>query len=643
MEVSHRIRGKSNRNIGETIEGLPLKGIGPGVGLGTMVDLENIDSIFLTKGAVSADSGFGYGSDNGMVDMRIRQPADQFHGILKQVLGSEHFSRSFVRLDTGNMGDVAKAFVSGSYTDADKWKGEGKSPDGRENYEFGVSGIPGQTVEWELYGIYNEDNKHAYKGLSYAQTQNLSQNKNLDYDTFLTGNSTEDANYYDYNRQHFETYTFFGKVKAALTDNSSVTLKPYYLKDKGYSYSGSNGKIIDWIVDHDTYGAVLEYSHNIRNGELKAGFWYQDDEAPGPPTSRKNRSTDGLKFLGWERLVKVTDHKFSSPFVTAEKTFGTITLNAGLRYLWWEKPDLTSYKTTGLPDVSYSEALAMGPDVLLRLKGETLELLLPCIGATHQLSDTTVLRASYGKNYDTIGYSLGSQIISFKNKGLTDQQIQGLWDDLQPEMSDNFDLGFTYTRGNGFIAPTLFYSLVKHTCGSFYDPDLNFSYYQNIAEARSYGLEVAMGYTFTSNLDAGLSLTFNQYEFTSDFKAAGGSIIRSKGHQIPDVPQFMANLSTNWRITGFVFTPTVRYLGKRYSDVENQYSVDSHFLVDLNLSRKFKLSQKRNITLGVSVINLMDEEYISIISAADTSVGRDTPTYHVGAPRTILASIQLDF
>ena len=42
MDIVHKIRGKADRNIGETLEGLPLKGIGPGCGLATMMDIEKV-------------------------------------------------------------------------------------------------------------------------------------------------------------------------------------------------------------------------------------------------------------------------------------------------------------------------------------------------------------------------------------------------------------------------------------------------------------------------------------------------------------------------------------------------------------------------------------------------------------------------
>ena len=641
MELSHRIRGKSDRNIGETIEGLPVKGIGPGVGLSTMMDIENIQSISLSKGAVSADSGFGYGSDNGMVDMHVRRPADEAHGTLKQALGSDAFTRTYLRVDTGNMGQVAKGFVSGSYTEADKWKGEGDSPDGRKNVAVGLSGTSGQPVQWGIYGIHNDDKRHDYKGLDYEQSLDLSANRYVDYNTTLTGDSATDADYYDYNRQDFKTSLVFGRISVPLTGSMSVTLKPYYLHDEGNRYMGSRGRVIDWVVEHDTMGGVLECSYAINQGEIKAGYWYQEDEAPGPPTFRKYRSTDGLEFLGWERLVEVDNHKFSSPFLTAEKTFGATTLAGGVRYLWQTQPDLTVYDATGLPDVGYDEALALDPDVTLHVDGKTHEVFLPNIGVTHRLLDSTLVRASYGRTYNTPQYGVGSQLVSLQKNGLDEDRLQAVWNSIEPETGDNFDLGVNVSFDRGFVAPTAFYSLVKHVGGSFYDPALDITYTQNTAEAQSYGLELAAGYTLTPELSVSTAVTYTQYEFTSNLEAASGSIIESDGHQIPDVPEWMVNLSLDWEKNGYRVTPSVRYLGERYVDVENKYSLDDFFLVDLALSKTFKLTQRQALTVSFSVTNLLDEEYISDISASDTSIGQET-TYTVGAPRTFFVALQYD-
>lgn len=643
MDIKHVIRGKENRNIGETLEGLPLKGIGPGDGLSTIIDLENIETISVEKGAIKADSGFGYGSDNGMVDMKMKKPSKEFGATIKQSLGSYNFSKTYFRVDSGEIANSAKVFISGSLTNADKFKGEGESPD-RQNIAVGIASTSNQKIEWELYGIYNHNKKHNYKGLTYAQSQDLGQYKDLDYNTQLTGNPADDANYYDYNRQDFETYTVFGKIKLPLSSDSSLTFRPYFLNDKGNSYSGSNGKVIDWLVDHNTYGAVLEYAANILESKIKIGYWYQEDEPPGPPTSRKLLDTN-LNFMKWERVVKVnSNHTFNAPYITFEKALGNTVISAGVKYLWLSSPNLVSYNTAGISDGSYEEALAQAQNVDFTLPSNTYGIFLPNLGAVHYFDDYSSLKLSYGRNYNTPNYSFGGTMISYFNKPNIDEQlIQTMWADLKPEESDNFDVSYLYKSRKFNFESTLFYSLVKNVGGNFYDPTLNLTVQQNTAEARSYGLELAAGYKFTDNFQTNASLTYTEYGFTSDINAASGTVIRAKGNQLPDIPNFIANISADYTLGGYTLSPTVRYLGKRYVDVQNEYSLDPHYLVDISLSKEFALDERQRLAFSLSVTNLLGEEYISTISTSETNVAEVGPTYIVGAPRTLFASIQYKY
>lgn len=655
MNTSHRIRGKANRNIGETLEGLPLKSIGPGVGLGTMVDLENIESISVSKGAIPPDGGLGYGSDYGMVDMQIKSPIDKFHLTLKQALGEESFSRSYLRLDTGHLGNVARGFVSGSYTDADKWKGEGKSPNGRRNFALGIASIPGQPVEWEFYTIRNYEKKHSYRGLQYDQVKHLSRYHDFDYNRILAGVSKNDAYYYDYNREDFRTYTYFGKIKVPVPfiEQASLTLRPYYLKDEGYSYaggvSGNSGYVTDWLVDHNCYGGVLEYEQKIKDAQIKAGYWYGEAKPPGPPMTQKKRTitpgTGALVFNSWTKLIRVNDKThFNSPYISADVTHGPFSVDAGLRYLWWTTPSFTSYKTAGIGDVSAEKALEMATSKKYEVDGKTFEVFLPYIGVTYKPSEFITLRANYGRNYGSVEYSFGSQLDSLYNKGFTEAQLEKLWQDkVRPEESDNFDLGINIALGKFYAETTLFYSLAKYVAGSFYDPGLNETYYQNTGKAFSLGAELLLGYTFMKNLDATLSFMYNNYECTSDYKTATGYVIQAEGNQMPDAPRYMGNLSVNWRIGDLSVNPTVRYLGKTYADVENKYSLDDYFLVDLSASYQIKLFKNFPMVLSVAAINLLDKEYIATVSAGNTSIGETAQTYNVGAPRTFIAALQVDF
>lgn len=640
MSITHKIRGKSDRNVGETLEGLPLKGIGPGGGLSTMVDIENIDYINVEKGAIKADSGFGYGSDNGMVDMHFKAPSNNFGTAIKQAFGSDSLSKTYMRVDTGNIEDTAKIFISGSYTDADKWKGEGKATK-RKNFEFGIASTPKQDIKWELYGIYNDEKKHGYQGLTFEQSENLSEYKDLDYQT----DDPTKSDYYDYHRQDFETYSILGKVEVPLSNKDSFTLRPYFLHDKGKSWSTTSTNIIEWIVDHDTYGVVAEYEHKIDNGKVKLGYWYQEDEPPGPPTSRKLREFDTYKFSAWERLIDVEKNSiFHAPYITAEKEFGNTVVEAGLKYLWLSTPTLKSYDVTGIGDVSYESALSEANNEEFTLDSNTYEVFLPNIGLTHYINDNSYIRASYGRNYNTPQYGLGGGVVTYYRKmHMSEDTLQDMWDDIKPEESDNFDIGYGYSTSTWKIDTTLFYSDVKNVAGSFYDPTLDFTYQQNMAKAQSYGAELAASYKVLDNLNLNLSLTYNKYEFKEDVETSAGTTIKSKGRQLPDAPEFTGNLSLVYDYQGYKLSPVLRYLGKRYADVENKYSVDPYWLLDFSVNKEYSFGNKKRLDLSFSVTNLLDEEYISTISTSDTNDDEAKATYLVGAQRSLFFSVQYRF
>jgi len=631
MDIAHKIRGKNDRNIGETMEGLPLKGIGPGGGLATMVDIENIESISVEKGAIKADSGFGFGSDNGMVDMHMKRPTDKMEATIKQAVGTDNFSKTYLRVDSGEIEGKAKLFVSGSLTEADKWKGEGESPD-RKNFAMGIASTSNQPIEWELYGIYNDQKSHNYKGLTYVQSKDLSTYGDLDYQS--TNPSTSD--YYDYNQQDFQTYTLFGKVKLPLLSDSSIVFRPYFLNDKGYSYATSGTKVQEWLVDHDTFGGVIEFETKLSDAKIKVGYWYEEDEPPGPPTSQKLRTAGSLTFDSWSLLTKVEEkHKFNAPFLTYEQTFGNTVVEAGIKYLWLSTPHLVNYRTTGIGDVSYEQALSQASIVNYTLPTHHHEIFLPNIGFTHFIDDNSNIKASYGRNWNTLSYG------GF-NAALGDALIQKMWAALKPEESDNFDLGYTFEKDDFSITSTLFYSLVKNVGGSFYDPVLNRTYAQNTAEAESYGVEIGAGYNLLPNLVLNGAFTYNKYAFTTDIQSASNTYIASKGHQHPDVPEFFGNISAQYDLNGYKITPMLRYVGKRYVDTLGQYSVDPYTIIDLSINKEIALGDGHSLDLSLSATNLFDKKYISTFSASEINLVPET-TYTVGSPRALFASIQYKY
>lgn len=638
MSVTHKIRGKSSSVSSVSLEGLALKGPGPGSALPTMVDMENLKTISVEKGAVKADSGFGFGNDGGMVDMKIKRPLDEFSTEIKQSLGSYNFRKTYLRVDSGKVSDIAKVFISSSLTDADKFKGSGKSVD-RKNFSFGITNTSNQNIEWEVYGIYTDLKSHAYKGLTYEQSKNLSRYHDLDFQD--TDNTSGD--YYDYTKTDFQTYTIISKLKIPLGDENSLSVRPYFLNHKGTRYIGNGSNVIDWFVDHNTYGTIVEYEHKVDDAKIKLGYWYQIQEAPYPPLRQKMRDANGLGFKKWVRLVDATKQfEFQAPYATYELSFGNTIIEAGLKYLWLKSPELVNYNTAGIGDVSNDTALSQASVIDFTLPRNTSEVFLPNIGITHYLNDNSYATLSYGRNYNVPAYYFGASMQSvFQKIGKDQSKIRQMWANIKPEISDNIDIGYSYSSEKTTFNTTAFYSKVKNVGGTFYDPVYDMEYTQNSAEAQSYGLEIAAKYQFNQKFFMQTALTYNKYAFTKDIQSDSNSYIKTKGNQLPDVPLFFGNVSAEYDLEGYKITPIVRYLGKRYVDVTHNYDIGDSFLVDLSVNKEFKLDRHK-LSLSLACTNLFDKKYISTFSASDINIIPET-TYTVGAPRTFFASLSYKY
>lgn len=232
----------------------------------------------------------------------------------------------------------------------------------------------------------------------------------------------------------------------------------------------------------------------------------------------------------------------------------------------------------------------------------------------------------------------------FNNPAVNKDQtlMQQMWADLKPEESDNIDLGYKYEGTQLHFASTLFYSKVKNVGGTFYDPILNYNYQQNSGEAESYGLELSAGYRFNSKLLVKGAATYNHYAFTTDIASSAGAYIQTKGNQLPDVPLFFGNISAEYTLAGYKIVPILRYLGKRYVDVEHQYSIDPYYLMDISVNKEFKLGSEQTLELSLACTNLFDKAYISTFSASEINVKPDI-TYTVGAPRTVFGAVSYKF
>jgi iron complex outermembrane receptor protein len=639
-----RIRGKNQSGPGGvlSVEGLPINS-NPGGGK-TIYDMENFSNIDVYKGYVPVDKGLGFSNLIGKVDLTIDKPKNELGGSLSQTLGSDNMSRTFVRVDTGKVGDV-KAFASLSYMEGDKNKGEGNLK--RTNGMVGLAYAPNDALKAELFLVQNSDEHNNYYQMTYAEAKNLSRYSGKDFSTSKTS-----SQYYDYNKQNFDDTAVIANIAYKLTSDSKLSFKPYFLQDKGNYWYASNANVVDWMIDHQLFGATLAYEKSFSNAlNMKLGYWAHRQQPPGPPVSQKKYtvSASGLTFAGWAMLAKNNYHDFQSPFVELGGGSGPWSYTAGVRYLNMKLGGLKSYTngTNGSTSQDYNTAVSNGTlDTWASVNDKYYREWLPSLYASYAATKDVSLYFDYTRSY---GYDVNlfpsyvSSRATFIAKGIT---LQQLWDKQKLEISDNFDIGVKY-KNNGIVYnPNIFMTKVKGKQSSVYDPSLGVTYSSNNADAMSYGAELAISGAVTDAVDFMLSGSYNKYYYTDDMRTAVNTTVSTKGNQIPDAPQYMAKAALTYKLGAFNFTPSVKYTDKRYGDVENSQSIPSYTIVDFDASyTKKKLLGAKEGVFRLTMTNLLGQKYISSIITPDNALAASTSstTYQTGAPFGIYANVNFKF
>lgn len=625
------------------MENIPISAR-PGGGA-NIYDMENFGSISIYKGGVPANKGFGLTNIGGKIDMEIKRPKEAFGSNLKQTLGSHDARRTFVRLDSGTLPSQTAGFLSYSNTAADKWKGEGNAD--RENAMLGLSQKIGDGLKIEAFSIYNKAEVNPYRPLNYTQASSLGDNYNTDFT-----NRPSDYFYYGYNKNEFEDYNFLANIEYAFANNSIIKVKPFYWNDEGYyqetiTMKNGQNRIRRWDIDHDLSGVQAEYSLKINALDFDIGYFFLEQERPGPPTSWKLYTvSDGrLAFDKWQILSNSSHHRQQTPYASGKYAIGPFQLEAGVKYLNYTMPEITTYNTQGIPDVSYQSALDMATSVVSSASAQSKDFheILPNAGLSYVLTDSLSCYFSYGRNY---GMSVAlypfyiSQKSAFDSKGIT---LQDLWDNQELEIADNFDFGFRYITDKLYVVPTIYYAKHQNKTATYYDASLDATFPAAIFDADAYGFELEAGAMPLENLSLYASFSYNRFYFSQDISNQAGEVISVDGNQVPDAPEFLVKGIASYRIGDFTLSPVVRYFSSRYGDILQEEKIDEAVIFDFDVTytRAFPQLWVKKMDVSLSLNNIFDKKYISIINTADyQTLGS---SYQPGAPFTMYGSVSLSF
>ncbi len=636
-----RIRGVRGYLGAMTVAGVPNYGGNPMGPREYLYDMENMESIAVYKGAVPADLGTGVGARGGAVELRPRWPEEQWGIDFGQGFGENGYSRSFLRLDSGSLPAVStRISVSGSYTDAEKWKGPGDLGP-RKNTGIMLAQPINDQDEIKLWFNLNDLEQNLYKPLTYDQVQDLDANYANDYNSALTGIASQDINYFDYNRGDYSNRDFLSVIPLTFSDAFKLTVKPYYSKEDTEILVGTQsmgGSVQKRMREIERYGLISQVDCHLDGFTASLGYWYEDSDML---IRQQFYNAATLAFRGYGMVMDNDgDGIVHSPYFKLAGSAGPFDWQAGLKYFYYKDPASQGY-TASAPDYE----LVKAPDLYREEK--TYDELLPTLGIDYRVADGIELTASYGRNqirpyaYVPLVTTYNSNRAEFQAAGVT---LDDMFSGYDMEITDTIELGARFRRSWMEIMPTVFFSKHKNLLTTVHDPRIGtngVNYYRNVGEATGYGVELETNFFLGDHLTFFCNPTYTSLTYDDDLTYAGATL-ETKDNQVVDTPEWMLKTGLILTWGDFELAPILRYLDDRYGDAENTEKIDDYVVVDLKIGyTKKDIAFFEALNVSLEFTNLFDEEYVSLINAMDDSRAGST-SYYVGAPFTTLLSISFE-
>jgi iron complex outermembrane receptor protein len=311
-----------------------------------------------------------------------------------------------------------------------------------------------------------------------------------------------------------------------------------------------------------------------------------------------------------------TDHRLVS---TENKqydgqTLETLSLSQGKQYKWGlvVQDAITTGKLTSTLSLRYDalwtyDFFSEDRTAYTPYEDRSDYQLNPKIGLVYNLSNATVLKASAGRvsTFPPLMYLIGNYETPPGRMMLGNP-------DLKTESSSSYEVGLEQHFASGIMfKATAFYNDIRDWMQEVTTNDPEYSAvsvrWENIEKAETVGLELEVEYYPWDNLKL-----FANYNFTNseiiEFRDKGHNYKNSdlEGNQFPTQPHNRFNAGLTW------FNPdlatvnfSMRYVGKRYWDIENDVALDDFVTFDIKLSRKIN----SRLTVSLEITDILDEAW----------------------------------
>jgi len=655
------LRGFNSDQIGATINGVPVNDSGSyAVYPQEYVDQENTCSETVTQGSTDVDSP-QVGASGGNFSITTCNPEDKQRVRVMQTFGQLNMYKSFVRYDTGLFGK-AKAFVSISRAEADKWKGEGEAQrthvDAGFNYDWDKANYIHATLLW------NQARNNSFQ--SYSMADIAKYGYNYDYASTFVGHapaspgvavtdpktSSGSPAYYKLATNPFQNAIVSAIAKFQLSDNLDLKVVPYFWYGFGTGGVQQQQVTENKFLNNGAPGLTTSLTYTAGNHTILGGVWWERathrQTSPAELVDANGNFADA--YLRDDNITRPNgtpyEYRDWKTVSTAYQAFiqdsislmdDKLTINVGLRTPHIKR-DFNNYA---------NEAAAVNYGV-----NRSYSDVLPQVGVRYRLTSDDQLYASVAKNFKAPGnfiYSVTSATGSGVVRILPNNSIS-IIQDIKPETSYSYDAGWRHQTSawNGSID---FYATdFRDRLATAFDPTNLTSTTLNVGKVKNYGFEVEAGNNPINGFSLYGSYGYNHSEIKSDVPGSSTVMLPTTGNQFPLTPKQKVGLALQYEYGALWGRLTAKATGKQQATLMNDQQVPGYTLFGFDGGYTFEnFGAIKRPKLTVNVSNITSKEYYnpssqSVLNAvAYNGVAAKSVYYYVGAPRFVSATLSVDF
>ncbi|CAI3931136.1 Fe transport (CirA) (PDB:1BY3) [Commensalibacter papalotli (ex Botero et al. 2024)] len=657
------VRGMTGNSIGYVMEGMPLNDASDGFGyLNQFVDSENLQNISLAQGSPDLDSPV-YNAAGGVVNLKLRDPADKFGGMTELSYGSHNTKRAFMRIDTGEIGKTGiKGFISYSYTGASNWRGPGY--DHRNHIDFKFIKEWGNDNHISLLGDWNHALTSSYYTPTKSEWITEGAGNGNNYSGTWYKDRLENTNYWKLYQQTFQQVYVAAPSQFTLMDKLQFKVTPYFQYGYGNSPYGTilnenglwqgnqpvDGKVtIPGAVDGSalamggwfqrTYrsGFTPTLTYTLKHHQLLLGYWYDyvDDVVTQPFTAVSSNgrpwdlwsgSKNNIHLPDGQQLAAENDHTITQTnaiFLGDHMNFmdNKLFIDAGFKQVLLNRTGWNQ-----LPGPQYRT-------------GQNVSKPLPRIGMRYQFTKEHQIFTSVNTNFavphksklfDTYDPNSGDLAQSGTNK-------------LKTEYSIEEELGYRY-NGPRFLGSITFFnynytnriiSTILRQNGAWIGSSIN------AGGQTSRGVDAEIGLKPWHHFSPYVSGEYLYTRMDNDLRSYG-DLLPTKGKQAVRSPPWQFAVGLTYDNGHFFANGDVKMVGKQYATFMNDESMGSFATGNLAFGYRFdSYGFMQHPQIRMNFINITDQKYLSGVSSptgnAHTTTGKygtsipgSSPYYNIG-------------